>query len=384
MKKNTFSLVALFIISSILLSGCGNYRELDRLTIIAGMAIDKNEQGKYMITVEVVNVSGGKETKIQSKLIEIYGDTIVDTTRNLVNIVSPKPFWGQMQIVIISQEVAQEGIIDILDTMNRNRETRTTIDLLVSKEKTAKEILESQILTAEIRSYEIKRMLDEQMIYLSKTYKAKIYEFVNALSGEGISPVLPAVQITQNQGERIAELSGSAVFDKDKLIGFLDSNESKSLLFIRNKIKSGVLVLKEPRGSGHANLTLVIKDNKTKVKPVYSNEKVSIDIHIKTIVDLREYGVIEKMLDEKKILALEHKAEEKLKGNIENFIRKVQEDYNVDVFGFGSIIYQDMPWLWKEIKPDWNNVFGNLDVNVSVNIETRNTGLLSEPIKVGD
>jgi spore germination protein KC len=89
-------------------------------------------------------------------------------------------------------------------------------------------------------------------------------------------------------------------------------------------------------------------------------------------------------MDENEILVLKHDAEEKLKANIKNVIRKVQEDYDVDAFGFGSTIYKDMPSLWKEIKPDWSNVFENLDVNVSVNIDIQNQGLLSKPIKVGN
>lgn len=383
MKKRTFFLFALFIIYSILLTGCSSYRELENLSIMAGLAVDKNEQGKYIITAEVVDLhEGGKDVKIKRKLIECYGDTIVDTTSNLVNIISPKPDWGQLQIIIISQEVAREGIIDILDTLNRHNEARLTIDILISKEKTAKEILDSQIITTEMRSYEIEKMLDEQTVSLSKIHRAKTYEIVNDLSEEGISPVLPAIRLIENHGEKTAELSGSAVFDKDKLIGYLDGEETKSLLFIRDEINSGALVVDTHPGNG--NVTLVINASKTKVKPVYSNGEVSINIQIKTKVSLREYGIKKNFMDENEILVLKHAAEEKLKANIKNVIRKVQEDYDVDAFGFGNTIYKDMPWLWKEIKPDWDNVFKSLDVNVNVNIDIRNQGLILKPIKVGN
>ena len=385
MKKRVFILIAIFIINSILLSGCSNYRELDKLTLIAGLTIDKNEQGKYLVTVETVDLNeGGRDTKIKSKLIDSYGDTVVDAVRNLLNIVSPKPYWGQLQLVIISQEVAKEGIVKILDTLVRYTEVRLNIDIIVSKGKTAKEIFDSQILTTEIRSYEIKKMLGEQMRYLSKTYRVKAYEIINYLSGEGISSVMPAIRVTENQGEKTAELSGSAVFKRDKLVGFLNGDETKSLLFIRDKIRGGVLSVKEPPRSGHANVTLGIEGSKTKLKPAYSNGKVTINIQINTKVTMLENGTNKSFMDENKRSVLKHDTEEMLKANIKNVIRKVQEDYGADVFGFGNTIYRDMPSLWKEIKPGWKDIFKSLDVNVSINIDIRNLGLLDKPIKVGD
>lgn len=376
--------LAIFIINSITLTGCWNYKEVDDLATIAGIAFDKNDKGKYVITAEIVGFQGsGRDTKIKSKLIESYGDTIVDATRNLLKIISPRPYYGHLEVVIISQKVAQEGIIDILDSLNRYREVRLTLDILVSEGKTAKEILDSQIITLEIHSFDIQKMLDSQ-IALSKVPRAKVYEIVNALSGEGISPVLPAIRLTENQGEKTTELSGSAVFNKDKLIGFLNGDETKSLLFIRDKIKGGVLVVKKSPENGSANVTLDIKKNKTKVKPVNSNGKESINIKINTIVDLFEYNLKQNLLDEKGSLILKRDSEKMLKTNIENLILKVQKDYEADVFGFGNTIYRDMPLLWKKIKSDWNNIFRSLDVNVSVNIDIRNLGLISKPIKKGD
>lgn len=43
------------------LSGCWNYREVDKLTTVAGIAIDKGvEDGQIKLTVEVVDGSGGR------------------------------------------------------------------------------------------------------------------------------------------------------------------------------------------------------------------------------------------------------------------------------------------------------------------------------------
>lgn len=384
MRKRIFFLLAVFMVNMTMMAGCWNYREISSLSIVAGMAIDKDGQGKYKITIEIVDMhEGGREPKIKSKRLESYGDTILDAVRNAIKLNSYRLYWGHAEVVILSQEVAKEGIVQIIDILDRDAEPRLSIDLLVSKEKTAGELLSAQSVTTEIRSYEMNQMLDSQKS-VSKAPKIQVYEFINALSGEGISPILPAVHLVITEGEETSELSGTAVFKRDKLVGFISEDETKSLLFITDKIKGGLLVLKENSESNHATITLEIFKNKTKVKPVYSNGKVSMDIEITTKVALDEHGANKNLTDEKGSLLLKRDAEELLKTNIKKVIQKLQKDFDADIFGFGKTIREDMPSLWKKIGPDWNHIFKNIDVNVDVNIEIKNTELLSKPIKVGD
>lgn len=384
MRKRVFFLIILLVINAAMLTGCWNYSEVDKFSIVAGVAVDKSEEGKYMLTIEIVDLhEGGRDAKIKSKLLETYGDTVFDAVRNAIKITAQKLYWGHAEIVILSREAAREGIVEIIDWLDRDAEPRLTIDILVSKEKTAKEILDSQSITTEIRSFEINKMLDTQRS-LSKTFKVEVYEFIKALSDEGVSAVLPCVHLTENVGKKTSELSGTAVFKEDKLVGFLDDDETKYLRFITDKIKGGLLVLKEKPESGHANMTLEIFENKTKVKPAYANGKVSINIEIKTETALDEHGAKENFIDENRSLVLERDAEELLRVNIKNLIRKVQKDFNADIFGFGSTVRADMPPLWKEIGPDWDKIYKDLDVYVNATVEVQNSGLLSKPVKVGD
>lgn len=373
----------LLIINTTTFTGCWNYREINQLSIVAGMAVDKSETGKYILTVEIVDLhEGGRDTRIKSKLLEIEGDTLFDAVRNAVKITALRLYFGQMEILIISQEIAREGVFELVDILSRNAEPRLTIDLLVSKEKTANEILNSQSITTEIRSYEINDMLDAQKI-LSKTSKVEIYQFINALPCEGIYPVLPCVHLTETAGLKTSELSGTAVFKGDKLIGFLDEEETKYFSFITDKIKGGLLILKNSPDENNINISLEIYENKTKVKPVYSDGKVSIRLETKTRVVFAEQGTRENFMNESGRLMLEKDAGELLKTNITKVIQKVQKDFGVDIFGFGSIVNADMPDLWKEIGYDWNTVFKDMEVNVNTTIEIQNSGLLSKPIKVG-
>lgn len=384
MRRKLYFLLVLLLINATILPGCWNYREIEQFAIVAGMAVDKGEQGNYLLTIEIVDMhEGGREGKIQSERVETYGETLLDAIRNAIKISAKKLYWGHSEIVVLSQDVAKEGILEILDWLDRDAEPRLSMDLLVSKERTAREVLEAQSITMNIRSYEVNEMLDSQR-NLSKASKVEVYEFVSALTGQGISPVLPAVRVTKNQGKNKSELSGTAVFKKTRFEGFLDEEETKYLLFATDKIKGGLIVLLEDPEDEYAKMALEILRSKTKITPQYSEGKISMALKIKMQVMMDEHGTQKSFVDGNGNLLQKKKAEAKVAENIQQLIHKVQKEYDTDIFGFGSIVKADMPAVWKQMGQDWDDIFKDLNVSVEVNIETKNSGLMWKSIEVGE
>lgn len=141
-KKLLIILLIILLMMALTLNsfGCWNYREVESLAIVSGMAVDKAENRKdFLITIETVQIQGGKETPIKSLRIESTGKTVFDAVRHAIKISAKRLYWPHSEVVIISQEVAREGIISVVDWVNRSSELRLTLNILVSKEKTAKE-----------------------------------------------------------------------------------------------------------------------------------------------------------------------------------------------------------------------------------------------------
>ncbi len=380
-----YILILLIISNILLLSGCWNYREVERLAIVSGLAVDKDENsGEFLLITELVDVKEtmGKTT-LTSKKIDSRGKTILDAIRNMIKISGKKLYFSHTKVVIISQDVARENIIPIVDWISRDHEPRIDLDLLISREKTAKELLSQQSVTTDIRALEMSFMLDANKS-LSKSPKVGTYEFINALEAEGISPTLPTIGITTIENKETSELSGTAVFKKEKLVGFLDEEESKYLLFIRDKIKGGLLSIDMSENNPKDKVTLEIFKNKTKIKPVYSGENISMNIIIKTEVSIEENDTSINNIDENGRAKLKNESEKYLEKQINNLIKKVQNEFDSDIFGFGAKIKAEMPYLWKTIKDDWDDIFKDLDVVVNAQIDIRNSGITSKPIEVGD
>ncbi len=376
-------LVILILGYSTILTGCWDYHEINDLAFVAGVALDKSSNGKgYLFTAEIVS-SAGKEGKIQSKLIQAEGISIYDASRNLIRLSGKRISGKQQVIVIISQDVAREGVLMYIDILQRLYETRLATHILISKEKTAKELLSQQSITTEIRSMEMKAMVNSDKAFLGKSPHVDVRNFINMLSEEGQAPVLAAVGITASEGSMTSELSGIAIFKGDKLVGFLDGEDTKFFLFIRNQIKDTTLVLNENTDSAYKGTTLEIYKSKTRVKPVNLNGKLLINIDINVVAGLNELSVTKNLIDEKGRIVLKKEAEKTLKLNVENVINKIKEEYGLDIFGFGAAIKRDMPSLWKTAASNWDKEFRSLKVNVKTNIEIRESGLSSKPIKVG-
>lgn len=382
----TLLFIVAVIVNMTILTSCWDYTEINQHAIVTGVAIDKGSDGHgYSITVEVVDLRGAvKEAKIQSKSIESQGKTLQDAFRNVIKVSGKTLYWSHVEIIIIGKNIAKHGVLPIIDMIHRQYQPRLSIHILISKEETAREMLSQQSITTDIRSIEMSEMINSEKRVISKAPHVDVRNFINDLSGDGISATLPMVGIVLNEGQKTSEISGTAIFKGDKFIGTLNEEDTKFLLFVKNQVKGGVLVLNENLTDFDKDVTFDIKGNKTKVTPVYTGGKLAMRIEVNTKVALGELGVSENLIDEKGRPLLKIEVEKTLKTNIEKVINKVKAEYDSDIFGFGGIVKREMPSLWKSINTNWGSIFRGLPVNITVNVEIINSGLAYKPIKEGD
>ena len=385
---NKYLSMFLIIIPCLILTGCWSYREIDSLYVIAGIGIDRVPDSKqFNITVELVNIkedgSRQEEQKFESELLEIKGSSIFDTIRKIIRISSKKPFLAHATVIIVGEEVAREGIVSLLDLIASNEEPRLDISVFVSRGKSANEILNMKSLSTEILSFELSTAINENE-KLMRIPVLRAYQIINALSVPKTGIVLPVVTSFNSGGTDLTILSGGAVFKADKLVGFLEQGEIIPYLFIKNKIRSDVLDIETEGTSSNGTATLEVYKNRTKIKPVYGAENISFDINIETEVTLVELDTMTNFISPSGRTELKKLSEKNLEKKIENLIEKAKEDFRFDIFGFGNIIRQRDPKLWKDLEENWDSVFLNTDFNVNCKIRIKNSGHTLKPVKAVD
>lgn len=376
-------LILVNIVSTFLLTSCWNYREPDNLTLVRGLAIDPTEDGKIFLSVETADMhQAGPEGKVKSTVIETEGETMFDAVRNAVLVNVPRLYWAHATAVFISQQLAEEGVMKIMDFLIRDAETRLDAHPVVYKGEEAREIFDAKPISAELVSEELRDLLHAQKS-TSKTLHVQIFEFLEQLENEGISPVMPAVCVTENKGQKTLKLCGLALFKGDKLVGFLDEEDTKYYCFAIDEVEGGLLVVDVEREGKQGKITLEILNSGTKLKAKYKDNKISIEIKISVRVSMNDVQIPGFPTKDKEYNDLMQMASQQLKNNIENVIKKAQV-LDTDVFGFGSLVKRQLPKVWKEIGKNWNSIFKELEVEVTPEVEIAHTGLLRETSKRGD
>lgn len=385
MKKRYKVLLLILIINTVafLFTSCWNYREADNLTLVLGLAVDKTEDGKYFISVETADMhEAGTEGKVKSTIIESEGETVFDAVRNAVLVNVPRLYWAHNTAVIISQQVASEGVLSIMDFLVRDPEARLDEHPFIYVGEAAGEIFDAKPLTAEMVSEELREMVHAYHM-TSKTLHMQVFEFVERLMDEGISAVMPAVCLNEVNGEKTIKMCGTGLFKADRLVGFLDEEETKYYNFVKDEVKGGLLVIDAESEGKKGKITLEILNSDARLKANYKEDKISIEIKIEVRTTMNDIQIPELAINEKEISNLERIAGEQLEKDIENLIKKVQE-LNTDIFGFGKLVKEQLPKVWKEKGKDWDYIFPELEVDITPKIEIIHTGLLKKSIKMGD
>jgi spore germination protein KC len=364
--------------------GCWDYRSLDELALVAGMAIDIDDRtGDFLISYEIVDLTLPIEQEgMETFIIESEGRTIFEAVRNAKMKINNKLYLAETNLIILCRGVIEKhGVFPVIEWFLRDNETRENAYLAVAQTDNARDILQMKMRKNSIASYDLNEIIKEDSRITSSTVTSEVYEVYNTLREEGISLVLPALTIQKkNEQKQLPAVNGVMVFMDSEIIGELTPQETKFFLFATDRVKGGLFSF-PLSGQGEEDVTLEITDNKTRTSFEYDGGKITVRIETKTEAFvgevMREINLVEKQVYE----SLKAVAEEKLKEKITGLIKKVQSEYGTDIFGFGRMIHKKDPGLWGEIGGEWDRLFPEVNVEVTCKIELLNSADLKNTKK---
>lgn len=370
--------------------GCTvNKKEIQHLFLVVAVGIDSTSDDRVEVTMQLLNPnvssvqSGGTSSGSGDKEIIILsgmGDTLLDAVLEASKTMSQTQHFGHTKYIVIGESLARKGIGPLLDSFIRIEEFRLNTPLLVTKGK-ASEIVRTVTPRNPIPAIVVENLFMRQQRIGFRPF-SYIIDYENALSSSSTSPVTAVINIakpTEHKPNAVFDMSGTAVFDKDKLIGYLNDKETRGLQWTRGKVEAGNVTFTSDK---YGKVSCVIVKSKSKIKPTISGEKMTIDIHVKVISDLRR---VTKNIDPtKEPEILEDIAKEQsraVKNEIQLALNTAKDNYGKDIFGFGEAVHKSDPKLWKKIEKDWDSLYQNLEVKIDVESNIRNTGLSSKSIK---
>ena len=364
----------------ILITGCYNYHELNQLAITTGIGIDKGVEKNYKVTVQVLNTKKSSKEMSSSDLPEfvIYeseADTIQEALRLIILESSKRIYANHMQLMVIGDELAKEGIKDILDVFFRNSDSRKQFQVVVAKDTTANNILSILTPLEEISAQKISETIKMDNRYLGVNEKITFEELVSDYLDETKEIVIPTVSLIGNVDDGISQDNientkanttlkneSMALFKEDKLLDYLSEKESILLNLIRGKIKNTILTYKCDNNKNIVIETYNTKESlNTKINPLTLNIKINANASINEItcdIDLE---------NEKEIENIKNNIEKELNENIKTFIKNIIEKYQIDPFTIENNIYKNHNKYYKNNK---DNILNKIEkINVESNIK---------------
>ncbi|MCM8709514.1 Ger(x)C family spore germination protein [Clostridium sp. SYSU_GA19001] len=376
-----FLALALVIINVFICTSCWDYKDVEKYNIVIGCAVDKdNRDNQYVITLELIKPKP-QEKELQSELSESKGSTILEAIRNAISKMGKKGYWAHTTMLIFSEKVISEDITTVMDLFYRGAEIRGDVLILISKEETAKEILQINHSIKEIRTDRLEYIVDNQKSS-PKYPKTRLINIVANLASKDTAMLVPIVNIKKSDDKFEPEISGSAVLKYDKITGYLNGEETQYSLMVEDKLKSGLIVVQNIADTKN-NITFEILDNKTKVKPVFSNGEITMKVDVDTTVNISELNGNLDFSKEDIEEMIKREGEKVIKARLESIIKKLQNEYKSDVFGFGKKVEIKNPKLWKKLKENWSEEFSSLPVEVNVDLNIKGSVLASKPMKGG-
>ena len=146
-----------------------------------------------MLSFEIIDISKStKEDPIKTTIVESTGKTIMDAIRNLERKIKNRLYYGHSKVLIISKDIIKrDGLSLIIDSFIRDIEVRETMNIVISNEATAKELLNTDGVTDPVVSFEMERIIKSDNKSVGSTKNVLLYEVFNTLKSKGSNVVFP-------------------------------------------------------------------------------------------------------------------------------------------------------------------------------------------------
>jgi len=376
--------------------GCWNYKELDDYSIITGVAIDKKDD-KYEVSVLISNASksSGDSPDSSSSQSVVYsgkGDSIFKALKD-ISLISPKELYlDHFSILVISEDIAREGIYNIVDFFLRYPNARKDFSVGIAKDCKAKDTLKIVTPLTDFPSQSISDNLEFSSKLQGAISNLNYNELIYNLIAPGMEVSMNSIKVIGDEKEGSSKentessepktylkLGNLAIFKDDKFVKWTTEKESFGINIINNKVTE--MYIKIDIDGGYVVVSPVNFETEVKIK--IKNDKPTISINSSGNAKVMEVNGHIDLEDDSVIDEITKKSNKEIKSYINKAI-KLAKDNETDIFGFGLKLYKSNPDYFDKVKDTWNEDLKNLDINVKSNLIIKSISSTQNSVEVLD
>ena len=370
MKKK---ILIILIFSLIFISGCWDKVEIEQRIFVSDIGVDlnqKEEMNRFIVTYQYPNINAIGKNATEDKrsfVLSTPCSSIFQASREL-STRTPFPFYFKhVKVLILGEELLNEEnlVREVIDELNRDTKINKKIQILVAEGK-ARDIIDANVTREQTVDGVIYTTVKDNKTssrFTSQTLTGLISDF--DYSGATITP-----RITIKDNRYI--ISGGCIMKNYKHVAWIDEKENRAISLLKNKTQN-------------ETIDIVYKEDLISytVTGTKSSKKIRVEDGIKADFSIRMEGYLQgyimdqnkTVFDNEVLKEMEEAIEQSVKKEVNRTINKLQKTHKADIIGIGEHLSKFQPRTWKKIKDNWEEIFPNIDINVTIDVKIRRTGL---------
>jgi spore germination protein KC len=406
----------------LLLGGCWDYRELEELSYLMAVGIDKGQKERLAVTFVLSRPKGGKDEgggkkdeggkgDKESGIITVEAPTVSGAIFYLNTIATRPTSLAQTKLYLLSERLARTDGLAVLDESVRNRDVRRSSIIVVTRQPvrellkgfksdpTALDDFASITATKESRRsgfMPTRASLNDLLIRSATTYEESVAFYATLpdpsakkddKSDQKVANKAKEHRLTpgasRRQGGPAVDFFGAAAFRKTKMVGVLDAEDTRVMLIIDNTFRNSNMEVADPSDPSRQIGVRLELGRPTKVSAALDPDgrprfqiKISLDAQIAASPSKINYSSPEARAQVEAAVAAE------LKKQVEAFFKKTQA-WGSDVAGLGRHVVRKLPTVEAWERYNWPSHYKDAETNVTVRVELRRYGVQMNPTSRG-
>lgn len=360
-RKIADILVILFIIIN--LTGCYNYREINKITFATSVIFDKDEHNNVVLYLDCVrpyrnaNESSDKGRRVMYKG---NGKTALEAIRNINVSSSYNLNFSQVRAYIFTEEVAKDGIQDYIDLINNDQQFsfKPYMFVYIGDVKSLIDVTDKD---EEYLGLYLNELIEKNNKN-GKVVRSNVNDYLTNSRTGSQNSFMSAIELKNDDIESKLQLNGGFIMHDNKSAGRLEPDEVLTYNMLMKNVREGTFEVANPYDKSKF-ITLDILDESNSTDVILDGDNIVLKKNISVKVTLGEIqgklNVDKEALDEIKL-----NEEAKLKKYEEEFFNKYKEK-GIDILGVSRLLQEKYPH--EDISNFLNNTI--LDTNVEVYID---------------
>ncbi|WP_202076930.1 Ger(x)C family spore germination protein [Caldalkalibacillus salinus] len=377
MRSKLFLVFLLFVFTFSSLTGCWDRRELEERISVIAISIDQaepTEEGEAMVLVSLqipipIKISGGAEGGGAGgmdavRVISSTGFTVADAFSNLQKRLNQQLFLGHTRVISVSEDLAREGLEEILDGFRRDPALRRLLWFVIVEGK-ARDMLYSDAKLEQIPMVYIMSLI-ENGAREQRIPDITLGQFYISESNNAMEPIANYVRA----GEEDISWDGTALFNGTKMVGRLNPMESWYMMQLRGEGPGGDRVI---HTGDEEHMVIRPKQLSTKKKVSFPKGEVHIHYDISIEANLIEKNFKLDMNRSEELQSLAKIVEKEFEKEAQEVIEILQQEYKTDALRIGRYIKAYHYKEWQAM--NWGEEFPKSNITVSYDVAFRRTGM---------